>query len=441
MSLLRKALVVNAAEFICLLLSIAQAVLLARFLGPTGVGQYAVVISAMALAAQLFSLGMPLSYLYHAQREPEGRESFLTNALAGALLTGTLGGMVLLTIIVAIPGYFGALPAYALVACFLFVPLLLLKIVARNTLLIRFNARCLGLQAIVSAAGGLVSIIVLCAVGWFGVGQAIICFTLAALVGAIAGWHRAYPDLTFRVSPTWRVSLRLLRMGVRQCWADLMVLVNAQVSVMLIKCFLGDFDSVGFFDRGQRVALLVVTAGQAVLPLLFSRWASLAESQLASDVERVMRFVTTMGILTIVGILFGGKWVILVMYGHEFLPAVAPMVILVPGAVLYLLSRTLMQLMGSRGAPELSAAALMVGSIVNACATWLLIARMDIAGAAWASVLGNLMMFVLTLALAYRKYGVRVVCCVGMTRSDIRELLRALSLMPYRSEANRRSTH
>ncbi len=426
MSLLRKALLVNLGEFLCILLGIANTVLLARFLGPTGVGQYAVVISAMSVAAQLFSLGLPLSCLYYAQREPENRQCYVTNTLWAIAILSMLGGVILTTIVWAIPRYFGDLSWYAYAAILAYLPLVLLRVVTRNTLLIAIEARRLSVMAVSSMLGGVGLVLVLILVGWFGVNQAIVCFVLAVVAGLVLGlrWTRRHWD--FSVRPRWSIISRLLRMGIRQSWADLMVLVNAQLSVMLIKLFLKDFDSVGYYDRGQRVALLVVTAGQAVLPLLFSRWASLSEEQLADHVERVMRFVSTCGLLAIAGIVLTGKWVILIMYGREFFPAVVPMQILVPGAVLYLLSRTLMQLLGSRGVPELAAAGLMISSAVNAVLTWALISRMAIAGAAWASVAANLVLLTFILMIIRRRFGVRVTRCWFMGRRDIAGIRTAL---------------
>ena len=426
MSLLRKALLVNTAEFICLVLGIAQTVLLARILGPAGVGQYAVVIAAMAVAAQLFSLGLPISCLYFAQREPEARQDYLMSTVWAITVLSVIGGCILTVIVWAIPTYFGGLRWYAYAAVLLYLPLVLLRVVTRNTLLIAIEARRLSVMAVASMLGGVVLILVLVLVGWFGVDQAIMCFVLAVVVGLVLGIHWTRRHWDFSVRPQWSVFGRLLRMGIRQSWADLMVLVNAQLSVMLIKLLLDDFDSVGYFDRGQRVALLVVTAGQAVLPLLFSRWASLSENEIAAHVERVMRFVSTCGLLAITGILITGKWVILIMYGREFLPAVVPMMILVPGAVLYLLSRTLMQLLGSRGVPELAAAGLMISSAANAVLTWALISRMDIAGAAWASVAANLVLLGFILMIIRRRFGVRVTRCWFMSRRDVAGIRTAL---------------
>jgi O-antigen/teichoic acid export membrane protein len=427
MSLLQKALLVNSSEVACLVLGVGQSILLARLLGPAGVGQYAVIVSAMSLSAQLFSLGLPISFLYHSQREPEHTTTLLMNTVWTGLLPALAGGAALAVTIAALPRYFGVVPWFALVGVGLYLPIVLVRVVARNILLIDIQASRLGLLSVASAAGGVLAILVLWALSWFNLSLAVLCFIIAPLVGVLVAypWVRMHFDLSVR--PTWMVSRRILSMGIRQSGADLAVLADAQLSIMLVRYLMGDFESVGYFSRGQSVSLMVMAAGQAVLPLLFSRWASISTDRLSSHVERVMRFISTVGLFSILGILLAGKWIIVGMYGQAFLPAVEPMLIMVPGAVLYLLSRALMQLLGSQGIPELSVLVLFSGSAVCAALTWFLIPLVGIAGAAWAATLGDLVQLLLLFWIVKNKFDVRVLQCWWMRRNDIRLAIQSVS--------------
>jgi antigen flippase len=427
MSLLRKALLVNSSELASLVLGVGQSILLARLLGPAGVGQYAVIVSAMALSAQLCSLGLPISFLYHTQREPEHTTTLLMNTVWAGLIPALVGGAALAGMIVALPSYFGVVPWFALVGVVLYVPIVLARVVARNVLLIDIQADRLSLLTITSTAGGLLAILVLYASGWFSVSLAVLCYVIAPAAGILVAyrWVRVHLDLSLR--PTWTVSRRILGMGIRQSWADLAVLADAQLSIILVRYLMGNFESVGYFSRGQSVSLMVVAVGQAILPLLFSRWASLSPDQLSSHVERVMRFISTGGSLAIMGVLLGGKWIIVGMYGSAFLPAVEPMLIMVPGAVLYLLSRALMQLLGSQGIPELSALVLLCGTAVCAALTWFLISPMGTQGAAWAATAGDLVQLMLLFLIVKYKFDVRVLRCWWMRRHDIRLAIQGVS--------------
>ena len=201
-----------------------------------------------------------------------------------------------------------------------------------------------------------------------------------------------------------------------------MVFVNGQLNILLIKYFLNDFTSVGFFSRGQRVAMLVVTAGHAIWPLLFSRWASLTSEKLTNHAEKTLRVVSFLSVIIVVGILLTGKWIVLLLYGKEFLPSVMPMMILVPGAGMYLLSRVLMQLLGSRGSPEFSTVALLIGAASNAVLCMLFIPGNGIIGAAWASTTGNIILLIVLMLIVRKKYNLRLTHCLCLNKNDIKSI-------------------
>ena len=426
MSLLRKAILVNSTAFICLGLGVFQAAVLSRVLGPAGIGQYAVILSALVLAGQLSSLGFPLSFLYHSQHDPANTKVYLINTIWSMLLMGAVGGVLLTVLIYCKSSYFGEVPWFTLVAILFYVSILLQRCVARNNLLIAIEARRLSLMDLSAMTGAVLAILVLAGLGLLGVGQAILCFVFAAIIRASLGWFWMRRNVDFSIKPSWRINRKLGLMGVRLSWVDLKILVNAQLNILIIKYLLDNFESVGYFSRGQRIAMLAVMAGQAVLPLLFSRWASFPEDKLAKHVEKVMRFATTVCVIAIVGILLTGKWLILILYGREFLPAVRPMMILVPGAVLHLLSRIFIPLLGSRGRPEFVVIVLMIAVVINAALCWLVIPTWGIAGAACASTAANIVILVLLTLIVRKKYGIRVANCIGLNRSDIESIVESL---------------
>ncbi len=426
MSLLRKAILLNSAEFLCLILGAGQSILVARFLGPAGVGQYVLVLAAMRVAAQLSSLGLPLSFLYHSQRDPEHTTTYLMNVVWSVAVLSSLGGFSLVFVVGLFDGYFGRIPWYALLGIGLYLPFVLGRVVASNVLLIRIEARRLSLMRIVSAAANVLAILVMYMLASLHVPQAILCYVLAACVGMILGWRWAGSRLDFSIRPAWNRCRRLVLMGIRQSWVDLMLVVNIQVSLVAIKYLVDDFESVGYFSRGERVAGLVLVGGTAIMPLLFSRWASLPEDKIAAHVEKVMRLASVGGLVTVVGVLLTGNWIILIMYGSAFLPAVQPMTVLVPAAVLFLLSRTFIQLLGSRGSPELSVLSLFACAVTNAVLCLLLVPSMGITGAAWASLLSNLILLSLILVIVKWKYDIRVLQCCGIRRNDIQSIMEAI---------------
>jgi O-antigen/teichoic acid export membrane protein len=426
MSFLRKAILVNSTHITCLGIGIGQMVLLSRILGPDGVGQYAVFLSALMLTAQLASLGIPISFLFHSQREQDKSTEYLANTVWSMVVTGFAGGLILTAAIFAFPSYFGRLPWYGLVGTCLYVPVALQAVVGRNQLMLAIEARRLSALTLFADLANITLIACFCLFDWLGPSEALLCFVTAACIRASLGWYWMRRHFAIHIKPSFALTDRLLRMGLRQSWADLMVLVNGQVGILLVKYLCDDFVSVGYFSRGLRMALLAVTAGQAVLPLLFSRWAACSEAELTRHVEKVLRFASTFSLIMLAMLWLTGRLLVLLLLGGEFLPAVGPMMILVPGAVLYLLSRTLMQVVGSRGTPEISAGMLFFTAALNAALTWWLVPRTGIEGAAWASTAGNIVLLAGMFLIVRRRYHVRLGHSVLMRVGDLRSLKKSL---------------
>lgn len=424
MAFLKKAILINGSALVCFVIRMAQTVLLSRWLGPALIGQYSLVTSVLMLAAQVCALGLPIAFLYHSQHDPKQAQSYQTNCIWAGSLLGVVGGLAIGMLVWHGEGYFGVVPWYACLALGLYVLFMIHGGITRNSLLRRVQAKRLSSMTLLSALGSIGLVLLLAALDKLTVGTALVCFMVMQMIRMGVGWFWVGPEVNFRIRPSMAVIKTLGRMGIRLGLVDVMVLLNGTVSVLIIKHLIRDFDGVGYFSRGMQVAMLVVTASQAVLPLLFSQWASLAEDQLTPHFEKVMRFVTTFSLGVIGVILLFAKEAILILYGPEFLPAVVPMMILLPGTVLYLLSKVIIQFLGSRGHPEISTGVLIFAAGVSAALSYLFVPHFGIRGAAAASTLGNLALLLLLMGVVMRKFGVHLAHCLWLTTTDCRSLLK-----------------
>jgi O-antigen/teichoic acid export membrane protein len=420
----RKAALVNGATLISLGLHLVQTVILTRLLGPAGIGQYSLATSAFMLAAQACALGFPGSLLYYCQHDPAQRKVYTINGLWATVALGLAGAAVMVIMTRAWVSYFGPLSWLACGIGASYVLWTPLSGITRNNLLADMAARKLSAMAVVSMAVPLAIAAALGAAHRLDVTTALLCFSATPIIRVVLGgwWIRGEVDL--QVRPTRDRISQLARMGVRLSWVDVMVLLNSTVNIMILKALVKDFEAIGYFSRGQQLAMAVVMASQAVLPLLFSRWAALAEDQLIGHVERVMRFLATFSVVIIGMLLIVARPLVLTLYGRAFLPAVGPMMILLPGTLFFLLSKVVTQFLGSRGLPELSTAMLALGGVVNVVLSWALIPCMGIRGAAMASTLGNLVLLMSLMAVLRGRFGVRLGRCLWMTLADCRGILR-----------------
>jgi len=426
MSFIRKSLLVNSSAFVGILFGILQTVIVTRVLGPEGVGRYSLVLAALILVTQLFSFGLPLSYLYHCQKDRGRQRTYLMNAFWLVLFSGLAGGCVLSYLIYSHNDYFGTFPFWIHLLVVFYIPISIESMVGRNDLMVDLEARRLSAMNLTTHIGHVLFVALFYVFGLLTVNQAILSFCLMGVIRLVMGsvWMRK--KLAFGLLPDRKTSKDLLLMGIRQSWADLAVLVNGKISLLVIRYVLDDFEQVGYFSRGQRIALLVITAGQAVLPMLFSRWAGISADKLPEHVQRVLRFCFALVVCLAAGLLIFGKWILIILYGREFLPALMPMLILMPGTGLYLISRALIQLLGSRGRPEISAGLLLISSGLTAGLSFVLTPIWSISGAAAAELTGNVVLLVLLLLVIRRLFNVQLRQCFLMNKQDFRVIYKQL---------------
>jgi len=422
----RKAVLVNGATLLGLVIRLGQTVILTRVLGPAGIGQYSLVSSIVMLAAQVCTLGFPGSLLYACQHDPANKKQHTMDGLWATLVLGLIGAVILAVVSKTQGGYFGPLSWTACMIGASYVLVTPLSGITRNNLLCTIAARRLSLIAVASMAIPLALVVCLALAKRLDVTTALAAFVLTSVVRlAMGGWW-ARREVDLRVRPQLSGVGQLAWMGVRLSGTDVMVLLNSTLNIMMLKALAADFDGIGYFSRGQQLAMAVVMASQAVLPLLFSRWAALPEAQIARSFELVMRFLATLSAAVLVVMCVSSRALIVVLYGERFLPAVMPMVILLPGTVFFLLSKVATQLLGSRGLPEVSVGILALATGINVALSWVLIPCLGIQGAAVASTVGNLVLLISLMAVMGTRYGVRWGRCLWLTRADYRGMIKQL---------------
>ncbi|MCP4453461.1 MAG: oligosaccharide flippase family protein [Planctomycetes bacterium] len=429
MNFFRKALLVNATAMVSFVVRLVQTIVLTRWLGPTGIGQYAVVCAAVMLGSQISALGFPMAFLYYSQHDPEQAKTYQTHSVWSGLILGLLGGAAFGLLVRGCPTYFGHVPVYAIGAVSLYAVCMILAGVGRNSLLRRLESKRLSVMTLASSLGSLLLIGLLAWTGRLTVGSALVCLTCMQAIRLVVSWIWVGPTVDWRIRPRVEVLIKLGKMGLRQGSVDIMVLLNSTLNIMIIKVMISDFEQIGFFSRGMQIAMLVVTASQAVLPVLFSRWATLQESQLAVHFEKVFRVVTTFSCLVIIGILLLARPVVILLFGRAFIPAVTPMMILLPGTMLYLLGRVVIQFLGSRGLPEVSSVALLISCVVNAMLSWILIPRLGIHGAAMAASVSHGVLLAMLMWVMVTRFKVRIMHCVCMSLQDCRNMTRQLGVV------------
>jgi O-antigen/teichoic acid export membrane protein len=269
-----------------LMFGLAQSVIVARALGPSGRGAIVVAVSLMGLFTQAGSLGLVTANTYFAARERSALGAIATNSLwFGGLVGATLAVSGAAVKLLA-PGVLSGLSWSELIAVLVAIPGMLTALLLQAVLL--GEGRSLAYNGLAVALQGLavVSITVVVTALHAGVLGVLLVISAGQILNA-----GVYLVVLRRDRPAWRADLdlarRMVRYGLRVYVATVLAFIVIRIDVLLVNAYRGPHDT-GLYS----VAVAAVDA-LYLLPAivgfnLFPRIARGAERTLSIVVFRTL---------------------------------------------------------------------------------------------------------------------------------------------------------
>jgi O-antigen/teichoic acid export membrane protein len=414
-----RSLTINVAgRLTSMVLGFVSSVALARLLGPSDRGLLGVMLSVSTIALAVTAIGQPLAVTYYASRKDADNRGILGNTMVHAVLLAAV--LVPLTYAFYKPvqaafGHHHGGRTWVLVAAL--VPITFLDWTSSNQLLgmLRFGLYN-GLK-FVAGVFYTVAVLVLLDVFHAGVAGGLIATAIGSIVTIVVS---VGPILRRKLPRINRQLLRgMLRYGSRVQIGVIFQMVNYRFDVVIMQ-FYRPLRQVGYYVVAQTIAELVITLATAfqssLLPLV-----SHFEGQ---DRQREVTTASIRhhGILALAGVLFNaglGTAVILLAYGAKFHPAVAPMIVLLPGIWFLGLGLVIQSDLGGRGRPGLSSALAGMAAAVTAILDVALIPPLGVMGGAIASVIAYTTFGVASLIALRRVSGIPARELVVPKREDL----------------------
>lgn len=370
-----------------LVLSIFVTIIIARLLGPEGKGIYTVITVFPYLIVTLGSLGVPSATAFYVAKQSYTRPKILGNTVLTSLITGTLG-MIVGLIIATFWGHrlFPGISQKYLILALLTIP--------PNMLFIHLQYTLLGAQYI--KGYNLVSLIH---------NSLLLAFTILLLwvfkmkvIGALTAIILSYIFaniftfvLTIKVSGGIKLQMdysylkNALRYGLQIYISNTLRFLSLRVNLFLVNGLLNPA-AVGFYSISTGLTEKLLLISQAAATVLFPKIAMEEDDIKRKEFTPVIaRAVLWLTLLTALIIFVLSQWLIGFLYSQTFLPAVAPLRILLLGTIAVSLSQILGNDIAGRGQPILNVYANIVGFISVVVLSVLWIPKYGIEGAAWAS--------------------------------------------------------
>jgi O-antigen/teichoic acid export membrane protein len=333
-------------------------VAVARELGPSGQGLFAVAYSLTILLAHLGGLGLTTANPYFTAREPASRSRIVSNSLWLAAALGSVLIAVGLALRAVAPDAVQGLGWEPLVVTLLGIPGALAALFLQSVLL--GESRMVAYNGVEAAQAALTLVALLVAYALF---DAALTGTLVVLTAGRYAAVAVYLALLLpaRGRPDALLARRMLAYGLRAYVAIVVSFLVVRLDLLLVNGYLGAREA-GLYSVAATLA-----DGMFVLPMvvalnLFPRVARSGESQETAEVFRSVALLYGLVCLATVPLAWPG---IPLVFGDDFDGAVSLYYWLLPGIYALGMLTILSHYFAGRGYPSRAAAIWVVGLAVN----------------------------------------------------------------------------
>lgn len=390
-------------QVLTMLISMLAIIVIARYLGPDGQGNYALIILLPNLLGTLLNFGVGVSAAYYIGKEKYPlKDIYKTNVILSNIFS-------LLSLLIAIfilfifkEAFFEQIPISLLIIVLISVPFIFI----RQFLLVIFQ----GLQdfkpynaiMILGKLVNLIAILLLVLVFDLGLYGAIIAFILGEFTSVLIAQYQLSKkySLSFRSgSMSKRYSKDVLIFGAKSHVSNILAFLNYRADIMIISYFLNPV-ALGLYTASINIVERLWVVSQAVSAVLFPKISSMTstknKNELTSAITRIMLFLS---LLSGVVLYFCTEWIINLLFGEAYLEATLTFQLLIPGVVLGSVSKVLANYLAGCGRPELNMYASIVVVLLNVGLNIILIPIYGIEGAAISTTVSYVMNFLIKIVI------------------------------------------
>lgn len=428
MSTIRLSAIGIGSRLLVLALAFASSVIVARGIGPAGMGEYFLVISSAGLLSTLADFGLSSSAVVFAGRRELSLQQMGTLLLAvAAIVPPALGALAYLVYPSSSVWGHSAIATFSVVliaSMTLYNNYWTFMLVGRREITIANIYQCVTyavfsavLLALHATGAMTIQTVFACHLAIFGA-------QMLAQAGVLLLWARRGTE---RSTMSSGVALKeMTRFGLPLYPGMLASTLSLRIGVPMLVAFHGVFAS-GVFSVAYQIADKVQLIARAVQDAIYETVIRLKDR---AAVEALNRYVRSAGLLfaclAAVGIVVS-PLVVRVVYGADFASAALPLQLLLAGSAMYGVATLLSTyFVGQIGKPIYLTGFAVLSAVVAVLANRLLIPPMGATGAALALLITQACMFALSVFTYCRLAGVRLGSVLLVSADDLRELRRQL---------------
>lgn len=386
------------SQIAILMLSLATASITARWLGPSGKGELAMVFMVPAVLQQFLCLGLAPANVYYTGSNRISITDLTAISVALSLL-GSLIGFLLMLILSTdniLNTFLPDITSKYLIIGMLALPLGLLH--SNLSAILQGLRRILLLNVINTFRAALSVLLMAVLLIWYNFG------VLGAIFATLSVQFIILSVIIFVVrreggqfKTQWNTKLvkLILSYGTKSYISNLMQFFTYRLDLFIVNYFLGPAE-VGIYSVSVVIAELLWQLPNATSFVIFPKAANSSQAEMNRFTPRVFKIVFIITFFGAVGLALLGKRLIFIFFSADFLDAYIPLLYLLPGVILLGVAKILANDISGRGYPLYNSITAGFSLFVTFILDFLLIPRMGVSGAALASTFAYTLTFILS---------------------------------------------
>ncbi len=406
-------------KVISLVIGVASGVIVARILGPTGKGTYALIAIFPGLILSFIHLGVAQSVIYHIKKEKATLAKQRINALLVACFVSSLSIVALIFLKDQLfSSFLKDVPSKYFPILLFLVPVAVIE--AYSAAFLRAEEKFKlynGILFLVNVLTffGVVIVLLVYDLGLSGM-VALLC--ARSILGAVLNLRFTYWRTSISFRPDFALLKKNIAFGFKSYMQTLTGFLHYKIDVFMLAALLSASD-VGYYSIAVGLASLIFFIPESIGLVLLPKLAGLGEREANAFTTQVCRNTLFVTAIPALGILIFGRLGIRLLYGTEYLPACKALYLLLPGVMAMSLYKIIGRNFTSRNKQEVTIFAGLVGLVINIGLNIYLIPRSGIAGAALATTVSYSITSIILLAAFVRDTRCKVRDALMVNHSDI----------------------
>ena len=368
---------------------LGSSIVVARWLGPEGLGTLAVLNATVALALQIGSAGLPSANTYFIAKDRTRLAAAWANSVFFAFVVGSVIAVAVFLGAEIWPGFFGGVSLSLLMIAAFSIPFQLLTVLGLNVLLAMGRIGQLNFLDSLSPALALINAVVVLVIMRatlptlvsFNTGAAIV-LSLAML--SVMGRMLVRQNEHRKFAPDLGLAKEMLVYGLKFYISIMAGVVIFRADLLLVNHFRGAGEA-GVYAVAAQVSFLLLLLPGVIAALLFPRVASDHDST-GEFATQVTRYASAVMLIMCVAAAIG-SFLLPYIYGAAFADSQFQLLILLPGIYLMGIESVLVQHFTGTGLPAAIPAFWLITLAINLGLNLVLVPRFGARGAALASTL------------------------------------------------------